>query len=84
MILLHDIDEQIAKRNECIGNRLTLWPDVPGKRTYHTCCSLVEAPDGEVFVVVYILPGSFDNMDSDVHLPERLWINKSVGNTNLR
>ena len=33
------------------------------------------------FVVISILPGTFDEMESDVHLPERLGIYQSVGDT---
>ena len=31
--------------------------------------------------MISILPGSFDEMESDVHLPERLGIYQSVGDT---
>ena len=80
-IRLYDIDRQAAKNNEIIGNRLSSRPEAPGKWTYKTCDSLGEALDGADFVVISILPGTFDEMESDVHLPERLGIYQSVGDT---
>ena len=43
--------------------------------------SLQDALTGCDFVVISILPGTFDEMESDVHLPERLGIYQSVGDT---
>lgn len=43
--------------------------------------ALEEALNGCDFVVISILPGTFDEMESDVHLPERLGIYQSVGDT---
>lgn len=80
-IRLYDIDEQAARRNETVGNRMSGREDVPGKWRYQTCRSLEEALSGADFVVISILPGSFDEMESDVHLPERLGIYQSVGDT---
>ncbi|HHV09671.1 MAG TPA: hypothetical protein GXX75_05245 [Clostridiales bacterium] len=37
--------------------------------------------EGCGFVVISILPGTFDEMNSDVHLSERLRIYQSVGDT---
>jgi len=80
-IRLYDIDEAAAKNNEIIGNHLTERPDTSGKWVYTTCKSLEEALTGCDFVVISILPGTFDEMASDVHLPERLGIYQSVGDT---
>lgn len=80
-IRLYDIDEAAAKNNEIIGNHLTERPDTSGKWAYTTCKSLEEALTGCDFVVISILPGTFDEMASDVHLPERLGIYQSVGDT---
>ena len=33
------------------------------------------------FVIISILPGTFDHMASDVHLPEKYGIYQSVGDT---
>lgn len=80
-IRLYDIDGEAAKTNETIGNRLSGREDAVGKWAYQTCGSLGEALDGVDFVVISILPGTFDEMAVDVHLPERLGIYQSVGDT---
>lgn len=80
-ICLYDIDEEAAKHNEIIGNCLTSRPDTIGKWDYTTSSTLKEALTGADFVVISILPGTFDEMASDVHLPERLGIYQSVGDT---
>ncbi len=80
-IRLYDIDEAAAKNNEIIGNKLTNREDTTGKWNYVTATSLEEALTGCDFAVISILPGTFDEMDSDVHLPERLGIYQSVGDT---
>ena len=80
-IRLYDIDRPAAERNAVIGNRLTDREDVPGKWTYEVHDSLRSALLGADFVVISILPGTFDEMESDVHLPERLGICQSVGDT---
>lgn len=80
-IRLYDIDMDAAKANEVIGNRLSGREDVAGKWEYQTCDSLKTALDGVDYVVISILPGTFDEMAVDVHLPERLGIYQSVGDT---
>ena len=80
-IRLYDIDEEAAKHNEIIGNHLTERPDTIGKWNYTTCKTIGDALTGADFVVISILPGTFDEMESDVHLPERLGIYQSVGDT---
>ncbi|MDR1547790.1 MAG: alpha-glucosidase/alpha-galactosidase [Hungatella sp.] len=80
-IRLYDIDESAAKNNETIGNKLTNRKDTTGKWNYVTAASLKEALTGCDLAVISILPGTFDEMDSDVHLPERLGIYQSVGDT---
>ena len=69
-IRLYDIDTEAAKSNEIIGNRLSGRSDVPGKWQYITAGSLEEALTGADFVIISILPGTFDEMESDVHTPE--------------
>ncbi len=80
-VVLYDIDEQAAKQNEIIGNKMNELPGAVGKWDYVTAASLKEALTGADFVVISILPGTFDEMYSDVHLPERLGIYQSVGDT---
>lgn len=81
VIRLYDIDKEAAKANEVIGNSLRDREDTPGKWEYRTMNTLAEALTGAVFVVISILPKTFDEMEVDVHMPERLGIYQSVGDT---
>ena len=78
---LYDIDAEAAKSNEIIGNRLSDRSDVPGKWQYITAGSLEEALTGADFVIISILPGTFDEMESDVHTPEKYGVYQSVGDS---
>ena len=80
-IRLYDIDRGAAKSNEIIGNAVTERQSTPGKWRYCVKDSLADALAGADFVVISILPGTFDEMETDVHLPERLGIYQSVGDT---
>lgn len=80
-IVLYDIDKEAALANEIIGNKVNSRPESVGKWGYQVADSLKEALTGADFVVISILPGTFDEMESDVHLPERLNIYQSVGDT---
>ncbi len=80
-VMLYDIDFQAAKANESIGNTI---PHVPGCKSRWDCKAVEtidEALDGAQFVVISILPGTFDQMESDVHTPEAYGIYQSVGDT---
>ena len=81
VIRLYDIDKEAAMYNEVIGSRVSERPDAPGKWGYRTCSTLKEALEGTDFVVISILPGTFDEMEVDVHMPQRLGIWQSVGDT---
>lgn len=80
-VCLYDIDFQAAVNNTIIGNRISSMEGVSGKWTYKTATTLPEVLIGADFVVISILPGTFNEMASDVHLPERLGIYQSVGDT---
>lgn len=80
-IRLYDIDRDAAVRNQIIGNKISAHPDAKAHWTYQVADSLKEALTGADFVVISILPGTFDEMASDVHLPERLGIYQPVGDT---
>lgn len=80
-IALYDIDMEAAKHNEIIGNQLSANEETVGKWNYTSVPTLEEALTGADFVIISILPGTFDEMASDVHLPERLGIYQSVGDT---
>ncbi|MBQ8658236.1 MAG: alpha-glucosidase/alpha-galactosidase [Clostridia bacterium] len=80
-IALYDIDYEAAKQNEKIGNALYEREDVKGKWKYEAKKTIGEALTGADFVVISILPGTFDEMESDVHHPEKYGIYQSVGDT---
>ncbi len=80
-VRLYDIDHDAARRNEIIGNKISAHPDAKSPWKYQVAGSLQEALTGADFVVISILPGTFDEMASDVHLPERLGIWQPVGDT---
>lgn len=81
VVRLYDIDHEAAEANEKIGNAMSEQSDALGKWEYRTCDTYEEALSGADFVVISILPGTFDEMESDVHLPERLGVYQSVGDT---
>ena len=80
-IRLYDIDRTAAQTNEVIGNHLMNRPEAKGDWKFEVKDSLKEVLTGCDFAVISILPGTFDEMASDVHLPERLGIYQSVGDT---
>jgi alpha-galactosidase len=80
-VVLYDIDQHAADNNEIIGNIINAREDSVGKWNYSTASSLQEALTGADFVVISILPGTFKEMRVDVHMPERLGIYQSVGDT---
>lgn len=80
-VSLYDIDKEAARHNEIIGNRLNGREDVKGIWNYETADTLKEALTGADFVIISILPGTFDEMESDVHAPEAYGIWQSVGDT---
>ncbi len=80
-IRLYDIDSEAARKNEIIGNSISARKEAVGKWKYTVSDSLEAALTGADFVVISILPGTFDEMEVDVHMPERLGIYQSVGDT---
>ena len=80
-VRLYDTNAEAAKQNEIIGNRLSAREDAVGKWKYITCTTLEQALTSCDFVIISILPGTFDDMAVDVHLPERFGIWQSVGDT---
>lgn len=78
---LYDIDYEAAKKNEIIGNK---YNDAEGAKTiwnYKAVKTIGEALTAADFVIISILPGTFDEMQSDVHAPEKYGIYQSVGDT---
>lgn len=80
-VYLYDIDFEAAQHNEIIGN---LYNNCEGAKSvwrYHAAKTPAESLTGADFVVISILPGTFDEMHSDVHTPEKYGIYQAVGDT---
>lgn len=80
-VALYDINYDAAKKNELIGNNISTNNEAVGVWKYEATTTLEAALTDADFIVISILPGTFDEMASDVHLPERLGIYQSVGDT---
>lgn len=78
-VRLYDLDIAAARSNANIGNRLSEAHGVPVR--YTVAESLEQALTGTDFVVISILPGTFDDMANDVDLPAAAGIPQSVGDT---
>ena len=78
---LYDIDLETAKKNAEIGNLIKReYPDA-AEWEYHASRTLRDAVKNASFIVISILLGTFDEMASDVHTPEKYGIYQSVGDT---
>ena len=80
-IALYDIDKEAAIRNMKIGEIINNHPNTVSKWDYKVYDDVETALLGATFVVMSILPGTFEEMRSDVHLPEEYGIYQSVGDT---
>ena len=80
-VALYDIDKKAAEDNVVIGNRFNTVEGAKTHWDYFATDTLDEALTGADFVVISILPGTFDEMESDVHTPEKYGIWQSVGDT---
>ena len=80
-VRLYDVDQKAAEKNAVIGAKISAHPDVKSRWQYEVSGTLQQALTGADFVVISILPGTFKEMESDVHLPERLGILQPVGDT---
>lgn len=80
-VYLYDIDYEAAKANETIGNNIKECDECKSAWNYKAVETIDEALAGADFVVISILPGTFDEMESDVHAPEKYGIYQPVGDT---
>lgn len=80
-VVLYDIDHEAAAKNERIGNKMNGLKECRSTWNYRTADTLNDALTGADFVVISIMPGTFDEMESDVHAPEAFGIWQSVGDT---
>lgn len=80
-IALYDIDLAAAERNKKIGSHINESPATISKWDYVVYDDLEKALKNADFVAISILPGTFDEMESDVHAPEKYGIYQTVGDT---
>ena len=80
-VCLYDIDGEAAEENSVIGNKIEKLHECKAEWKYVVENDITVALTGADFVVISILPGTFDEMESDVHLPEKYGIYQSVGDT---
>ena len=80
-VRLYDIDQEAAEENVIIGMKFNHAEHAKSHWEYRAAKTREEALEGADFVVISILPGTFDEMESDVHTPEKYGIYQSVGDT---
>lgn len=80
-VALYDIDMEAAYRNQRIAQRIHALPEAVAPFTYTVAETLDAALQNADFVLISILPGTFKEMRSDVHEPEKYGIYQSVGDT---
>ncbi|MDR1766138.1 MAG: alpha-glucosidase/alpha-galactosidase [Lachnospiraceae bacterium] len=80
-VALYDIDRDAAQKNQIIGSKISEHPEARSPWRYLVAESLEQALRGADIVVISILPGTFAQMESDVHLPEKYGIYQPVGDT---
>lgn len=80
-VRLYDLDYGKAKKNEKLGNSVSDYAEAKSKWTYEAYETLADALTGSDFVFISILPGTFAEMHSDVHEPEKYGIYQPVGDT---
>lgn len=78
---LYDIDREAAVRNQRIGQRINQCDNTVSRFDYVVYDTIEETLANADFVVMSILPGTFEEMRSDVHAPEKYGIYQSVGDT---
>ncbi|MGM0875789.1 MAG: alpha-glucosidase/alpha-galactosidase [Bacillota bacterium] len=80
-VALYDINYEAAVQNAQIGNRISQLEEAKSNWNYEAVSSMEEALSESDFVIISILPGSFEEMASDVHTPEKYGVYQSVGDT---
>ena len=80
-VRLYDIDAEAAKKNEVIGESIRRhYPDCADWK-YRQTATLEEALRGADFVIISILPGTFEEMGYDLDLPAEYGILQPVGDS---
>lgn len=80
-IRLYDIDLAAAYRNQAIGMAINQAKKIKSRWDYVVSETIQEALNVADFVIISILPGTFETMAVDVHFPECVGIWQPVGDT---
>lgn len=80
-VRLYDIDYEAAVNNAKIGNMMMALDEARGQFQFEVSNTLEQALTDADFVLISILPGTFDEMSAYVHGPERYGIYQPVGDT---
>lgn len=80
-VRLYDTDITAAENNGVIGGLINESEKIRSRWEYKVAPDLGDALDGADFVLCSILPGTLDEMESDVHAPNAYGIYQSVGDT---
>lgn len=78
---LYDIDQEAAEKNKKYFEKLIDNNRVNSRWECQVYTDIDLSLKGADFVVISILPGTFDEMEIDVHLPEQYGVYQSVGDT---
>ena len=80
-VTLYDINYPAAKVNEIVGGKINALPDAVSNFTYVATETIGEALTGADFVIISIMPGTYKEMQSYVHTPEKYGIWQPVGDS---
>lgn len=80
-VRLYDIDKAAAKDNEAIGNTIADMAAEGKKWNYLAVDEIDKALKGCDAVVISVMPGTLDEMESDVNVPYEYGIYQPVGDT---
>lgn len=80
-VVLYDIDTGAAEDNAILGNKISAMDAAKSKWKYFVAKDLKQALTEVDFVIMSILPGTFEEMYSDVHSGERYGIYQPVGDS---
>lgn len=80
-VVLYDIVAEAAENNAIIGNKMMKHKDAVGEWKFSAAYSLEEAVKDADFILISILPGTFEEMKHYVHDTEKWGIYQTVGDT---
>lgn len=80
-VKLFDIDSEAASNNAKIGQMMMSLDEAKGKFIFEVSQTLESCLEGADFVLISILPATFDEMKTYVHEPEKWGVYQPVGDT---